>query len=220
MNRDCLTSLPNELLEKISDSLDFMSYVRLGAVCRELREHCRVENRSADIISYTDQSGNIKTFNNLNTLIEEISESIYDDMESALIVYPSTKRYSMSKGFTNHVLILNRNILFMEDENDNLVKKYTYSFCIRRNDLKIPEYENLYFTNNLAAKTSAYERLMTVPVLLFYIGVKVIFEIEGHANFETNNFTNPLPEWLLKILTSPFYPGHIIDEISNGSIEV
>lgn len=207
--------LPLEIIETISNQLNIIDFIKLKTCCKKLNEMCKIDLLA---LPYTDEINDINIYNDFNGFISDLTHELYDDIDENNIVLPIQKQLSMANIHKNYVLTINRNILFTQEDSEEFIQKYVYSFVIKKKNILLPYYENLYMTHDIAIKTIQNRKDMEVPMLLLYIGVKVLYELDGCNNLTTVNFNRSIPDWFYKILTSVSYPGYMLKDIVNNTI--
>lgn len=200
-----IEDLPNELLDVIYSKIDIISLCKLKIVNKYFNSSIFIDNYCHKTLTFSDSVDNI-TYNNLNNIVSYIALDIYDEMYLNVISFPESKKYK----FNDYELIINRDIIYQLDD-FLIISKFKYNCIIRRNDMILPSY--IYYSDTLAKKRSSYEPVI-IPTLLFYLGIKIINEIDGFEEFIASNFEIPL--WLKKILTNLNYPGYLLNDIING----
>jgi hypothetical protein len=103
------------------------------------------------------------------------------------------------------------------NEEDEVVSIYKYSAVIRDKTLEIPDFKLLTYSENLLQKVGN-NKMIDVPLLLIYMGIKIINNIEGYQTLTKLNCE--IPEWFEKTIIDYRYPGDLLKELVNGCISV
>lgn len=207
-----LSEMPSELIQLIANNLNIYDIINLKSSNKELHRVVNINDYCYNTITLKENH----EYSNLNDMVLNITDSIYDEFEydDIYILYPSTNIYKLL--VKDYDFIINRKVLY-EVDNTSITSRYVYSAIIRKQNMKIPEYENFHYCGYIATKVSQGD--LKIPALLFYLAIKVINTIIGHNDLLCLNFDiNKIPEWLMKLINNYEYPGYLLKQLIDSEI--
>lgn len=199
-----MENLPNDVLEKITDQLDLVSFIRLQGSCKAYNNifdlDCKV---SKTPIQYLNKSENTSaTYTCLNRMIDDIVDE-FARSEGGGTTY---KEYTTSRHHEQYVLQIHRNL--------KKNKILNYSFVIRKGQKNYPQFQFIY--DPMQDSYIGIRNIMTefgVPLLFVFIGCRVLFKMHGYC--DVKSFKN-LPSWFIRVIFSRNYNGILYRDIVNG----
>lgn len=207
--------LPNDILYKIVDQLDIVSFIRLNSTCKGMQENVGLSRRITDNpIQYLNKiDGTCKKYKNLNTMIDDIFDEITDNdnicEENMTSLF---KEYTTIQDQNNYTLQIHRNVKYSKNK-----CYYNYQFTIRK--LNKQKYMQFQFMFDPIHETYIAMRHVSidfnVPLLFLFIGCKVLFKIYGYN--DVKSFKH-LPEWFSHILLHKKFSGIMLKDIVGGSV--
>ena len=210
-----LIDLPEEILLKISDNLNIIDFINFKDTCKYLESIIKIEDQCYSQLNVYETNEQTIEYNDINELVNDKTYEICDDIFRGILTFPTSKHYSTLGKWNDYILSINRNLVLTEGENGSITSEYAYSFKIKKKDVI---YNSLYYSNNVAYKRQIHHEPMKIPILLFYIGVKIINEIDGINMCIPMNFNNEIPSWLSKMILKDEYPGYLLKELIDGEI--
>lgn len=223
MNRSSLIEiLPDELIELIAKELDIISVFRFAATCKaaNLLSDPKVILCKSKTIPFTDhETGTIHKIENLNQMCSMIQSWLAKHVWSTGVIYMPKKIYHTK-------MLQNIDLRFTKNE------KGRCTFIVTDIALKTPQYSNIqviyepeYQRYRMCGLNNTSSNL-TVPLLLLYIGFRVLFETHGYQFvpcFDKINIHHlighTIPDWFRRIICCPTYDGMFINDILTGVAE-
>lgn len=198
-----MENLPNDIIHKIIDQLDLVSFIRLNACSKGFRSNFDLGwKMNRHPIQYLNKLENTSaSYRCLNAMIDDIVLEFSRSDGGTLY-----KEYTTSKHQQQYVLQIHRNI--------KKNKTLNYSFIIRKGNKNFPQFQFIY--DPAQESYIGIRNIMNefrVPLLFIFIGCRVLFKIHGYC--DVKSFKN-LPEWFTKALFSKQYNGYLYKDITNG----
>lgn len=199
-----MENLPNDILDKIVDQIDLVSFIRLNACCRKFRDGFGLGWKLSKLpIQYLNKLEHTSaTYGCLNSMIDDIVGE-FARCDPGATLY---KEYTTSRHQQQYTLQIHRNIKKNKSAN--------YSFIIRKGNKNYPQFQFIYDpTQESYIGIRNIMNEFRVPLLFVFIGCRVLFKIHGYC--DVKSFKN-LPEWFTRALFSKKYNGYLYRDITNG----
>lgn len=198
-----MENLPNDILDKIIDQLDVLSFIRLNSCNKKFRSNFHLGWKlSKQPIQYFNKPENTSaSYACLNRMVQDIVSEFLRSEGGTLY-----KEYTTSRHQQQYVLQIHRNV--------KKNKSYNYSFVIRKGNKNVPQFQFIFDpTQESYIGIRNIMNEFKVPLLFIFIGCRVLFKIHGYCDVKS---FRSLPEWFTKALFSKKYNGYLYRDITNG----
>lgn len=194
-------NLPNDVLVRVFQSLDFVSIICLSATCKELQqltqEPLKKRKLNTSIHYYVKDENKSYYYDNVLNIVDDVYTGFNKTEEVDVI-----KQYTSCSNYCHYVLQLCK---YSE----------TYIFRIR---CKSKSFVLQYHRDADQFTILKTDKDIKLPLLFLYIGIRVLFKVaEKTLHIDLGSHC---PAWFQSLVTNDAFSGHLYIDMVNGSFTV